>query len=192
NVHLPFFIGFGNHDYLGCTDCYLNYTGTGKWMMPSAYYSIDYGDLLAIMIDTENFNSEQQDWLTSELEKPQKWKVIFGHRPIITNDAVHTGEQWSGINEFQAIACDKADVYISGHAHLMEDMGNPEGCGMRQLVSGGGGTSVRNYTDAYPSWFELSDNGFVSVEISENALIFHYIDYHGNEVYTSQIEKVSY
>lgn len=189
NVHVPFYIGYGNHDYQGCQDCYLNYQGTGKWEMPARYYSVDYGDLLVIMINTEEFNSANQTWLTNELAKSNKWKVIVGHRPIITNDVSHTGENWTGLNEFKNIACSRADVYIAGHAHLLEDMGYPEGCSMRQLISGGGGIGARSYTDTYPSLFEQSTNGFVSVEVAGDRLIFHYIDYNGNEIYTSSITK---
>ena len=38
-IQLPFYIVFGNHDYLGCVDCYIKYSSVSKkWEMPERFY----------------------------------------------------------------------------------------------------------------------------------------------------------
>src|SRR3989304_7305416 len=121
-IELPFYIAFGNHDYLGCTQCYLDYASKStKWMMPSAYYKVSLDKTDYFVIDTESFTDAQQSWLKTGLQDSEaNWKVVLGHKPLQTYDVTHFTEDWDGKDELKEIICSSTDVHISGHAHLLE------------------------------------------------------------------------
>jgi hypothetical protein len=51
----------------------------------------------------------------------------------------------AGRDEIKELMCTTTDLYIAGHAHVMEDNGQLEDCSVTQIVSGGGGASVRAF-----------------------------------------------
>jgi hypothetical protein len=43
NIKLPIYIVFGNHDYLGCIDCYLKFiSDSPKWLMPAGFFLFNF------------------------------------------------------------------------------------------------------------------------------------------------------
>lgn len=169
DINFPFYIMFGNHDYLGCKKCYLKYSSR-LWKMPGFFYkrSVDNVDLF--IIDTNNFDFKQQHWLENQLNKSKKnLKIVLGHHPIITFEETHSGEEWSGKKELEDILCrNKVDLYFSGHSHILEYIDSKDTCGFKQIISGGGGADIRKIKTNSVDKFYLEKNGFVSLEINKN------------------------
>lgn len=73
----------GNHDIRGeaSLSVYLKH-------FPRTYYSFSEGDTLFVLLNTElpgeeaMVTGEQFDWLTTELERPFRYKLVFLHEPL--------------------------------------------------------------------------------------------------------------
>jgi acid phosphatase len=189
NVNLPFYIAYGNHDYLGCQECYLDYTQKStKWKMPARYYRQDFGATSFWIIDTEQFDLDQQNWLKDELaQSSATWKVVTGHRPIVTNEATKVKENWNGKEELKAIICQQASLYVAGHAHILEDLGSLEGCNVQQLVVGGGGAYTREKTNYYPTLFDHAGNGFAQLTSNTTELSITFFDATGEVLFERSV-----
>lgn len=180
-VDLVFNIAYGNHDYHGCTKCYMDYSDLSpKWNMPFKYYKVSYPDVDYFVINTEKVTQKQQDWLASKLSTSKaKWKVVVGHKPLITYEASHTGERWDGRQEIKSIICRNADVYVTGHAHLLEDIGKVTDCTVKQLISGGGGASTRSVIPNQKDKFVYEARGFLTMGVVDGNLTYGFRDIHG-------------
>jgi tartrate-resistant acid phosphatase type 5 len=179
HINLPFYLALGNHDYLNCaTECYVEFANNNpKWHFPDRYYVQDFESISFIVIDTENFDVEQQQWLTDQLARStKKWKVVLGHRPIISEENTKKGENWSGKQELRDIVCQSADYYISGHAHLLEDRGKLSDCKTHHLISGAGGSYVRKIAEPFTGEFYAEENGFLTLISKGDELQFEFID----------------
>lgn len=189
NIALPFYIGYGNHDYLGCRECYLEYQAhSEKWKMPARYYKQKFSDDISFfMTDTENFDTEQQQWLAEELQQAHKWKIVLGHRPVLSFENTKYGEEWNGKTELAALTCKDAQFYVSGHAHLMEDNKQLPNCTARLLVSGGGGAYIRESVTASESAFVAAKNGFTALTIIGNQANYEFVDKTGAVVYSGSV-----
>jgi tartrate-resistant acid phosphatase type 5 len=191
-INLPFYIAFGNHDYAGCTQCYLDYAAKSqKWKMPDYYYMLsNFPDVDFFIIDTEKFDVAQRKWLQRELEKSSKtWKIAVGHRPIESFEVSKYKEDWTGKSQFLEDICQAADFYVAGHAHILEDRGELGGCTVKQLVSGGGGASSRTVVDNHQDQFVHESYGFLAVKVKGNELHYQFIDDNGNVLFEQFLKK---
>jgi predicted phosphodiesterase len=167
DINLPFYIMYGNHDYLDCRDCYLKYQSP-KWHFPARYYRKDFDNVSFFIIDTEKFDANQQTWLNNELQNNHnKFKIVLGHRPLETEEATKFGENWTGKKELKNIICNSADAYITGHSHILEDQGHIENCKVTQLISGAGGSYVRTIHQPFTGVFHSETNGFLTLTVTE-------------------------
>lgn len=189
DLNLPFYIAFGNHDYLGCTKCYFDYAaGSGKWKMPAPYYRQSFADVDFFVLDTEAFDQNQADWLSDEIAQSQsRFKIAVGHRPLVTYEEEHAGENWPGKEKLAEVVCQTADVYLAGHAHLLEDPGQLEDCRVRQLVSGGGGASPRHILPEHHDVFVYEGNGFIALSVAPEKLKVEFINSQGDKIYSLAI-----
>lgn len=185
-LQIPFYIALGNHDYLGCTDCYREYTAQStRWKSPASYYTQEFESVVFIVIDTEKFDMAQQEWLRAELKNhASKKKVIVGHRPILTYEVTKLKENWHGKDELENIICTEADYYVSGHAHVFEYVGRPKECTVKLLVVGTGGASLRQAVVPYPGVFAASTYGFVSMTTVSDTLSWKFISSTGEVVFS--------
>lgn len=187
SLDFPFYIAFGNHDYLGCTECYIQYSSVSpKWKMPSRYYVQDFDAARFIVIDTENFDQEQQGWLIEQLsERTVPHTIVVGHRPVKTDEFEKHTENWSGKQELTDIICTSADYYVSGHAHILEEPEVIDGCSVQLLVSGTAGSSPRQVVDSADSTFHASVNGFLVFDIYGPTLSYAFLDKDGQVLHTN-------
>jgi len=185
NINLPIYIILGNHDYRGCVQCYIKYSEkSSKWKMPSTYYKESFGNITFYAIDTENFNNDQQKWLEKKLETDtSRWKIVLGHKPLKSYEVGKENDSWNGINKLKEIICTNTNFYISGHSHILEDVGVIDNCKVRQLISGGGGASTRKVTKPYPGIFYHEGHGFIALKIENNNIQTDYVDTNGDSLY---------
>lgn len=191
NINLPFYIVLGNHDNLGCVDCYIKYSEKStKWTMPDLYYKKDFGEIAFYIINTENFDIDQQNWLKEHLEDDKNsWKIVLGHQPLISYEETKIDEEWNGKKKLMNIVCQEADLYVSGHSHILENAGTIPGCKVKQLTSGGGGASIRTALKPYPGEFFFEGHGFLFLEAEGNKLQLVFIDKQGKILHEFELKK---
>jgi tartrate-resistant acid phosphatase type 5 len=189
--NIPFYIAFGNHDYEGCTQCYIDYAKKSKkWKMPAAYYKTSFESIDFFIIDTEKFDKTQQSWLQKQLKtSTKKWKIVVGHRPITTYEDTHSGELWSGRKELLNMICNEADIYVAGHSHILEDVGRFPKCKAIQLVNGGGGAFPRDILPDHKDIFHFENHGFLTVELQADNLTYSFIGTDSAVLHSKSLEK---
>ncbi len=188
-IDLPFYISYGNHDYLGCKECYIDYTAISKkWKMPSTYYVQEFGkDVAFFVIDSENFDEEQQQWLTSNLAaSTASHKIVVGHQPIETYEMTKLEESWNGKAELEKIICHQAEMYVAGHAHILEDNGGIGDCPVRQLVVGGGGAATRKLSQVSDGGFLASEHGFAVLTVIGEQSYYAFFNDQGEKLFDSR------
>lgn len=184
-INLPFYILYGNHDYLGCRQCYLDYDKKSqKWKMPQRYYKLPFPGVTFYAIDTENFDSEQQKWLSSEIHNNDSTKsIVLGHKPLKSFEETKISENWAGKKELNQILCSTSDFYISGHAHLLEIPGKIDDCKVMQLISGSGGAYPRKVKKPYEGTFYYEGNGFLVLSVGKDVIKYDFYDKNGKLIY---------
>lgn len=189
NLNFPFYIALGNHDYRGCIDCYIEYSKlSSKWKIMDKYYTQLFSNIEFFVIDTENFDKNQQQWLNEALIKSAAdWKIVVGHRPLKTFEEAYFDEKWAGKDILVDILCQKADLYVSGHAHILEDAGLVNNCSVKQVISGAGGAALRNAVKDNKSEFNASSHGFAVIASSDNNLNIQFINTENEVIYSREI-----
>lgn len=186
NIPMPFQIIYGNHDYLGCRECYLDYSNLStKWQMSDKYYRILYSNVAEFFfINSENFDNEQQIWLEEQIENStMKYKLVFSHRPLVTYESDHFDDYWPQREAFKSTICN-TDYLIAGHSHVLEYIDSIQGCKLEQFISGGGGAEPREMIENPQSTYYASTNGFLAFTFSEEQKIsFTYYDVLLEELY---------
>lgn len=175
HIRKPFYMALGNHDHLGCVSCQIAYaTKSAQWNMPSQYYTRDIGLGVLVVLDTDDLTEEQVVWAQKALTGAgSRWKVVVGHHPLVSHDTRHGSARGTLRGRLERILCGAADVYLSGHAHNLEDAG--EVCGVRQIISGGGGAEVGEVTGG-ASPFVSQTNGFVVMGMFETKIAFDFFN----------------
>ncbi len=190
NIQLPFYILYGNHDYIGCEECYIAYSKKStKWRMPARYYKQSIDNVISLYgIDTERFDHDEHEWLEDNLATDSaQWKLVLGHRPIRTAEETKVKENWNGKDQLKESICTIAQFYIAGHAHIMEDQGPLEDCSVHQLVSGGGGAYVRTVLESAAGEFSIADNGFLSIKVNNRELVYTFYDDDGQKLFEKKL-----
>lgn len=165
----PFYISFGNHDFLGGTNhskamLEALYLPTNKLTGTEHFYSFDHGDahFVSLLVPSmeafpgiEPFvltnNSAQYRWMTNDLATSDKpWKIVFMHSPILgsgghrTEDANDNGR--ADRLELQEMLLPVFKRYgvqavFSGHDHDYERSIPMNG--VHCFVAGGGGAIIK-------------------------------------------------
>ena len=186
DIFKPFYVAFGNHDHLGCIECEIAYsTMSAKWKLPNYYYKQSFEDLVDLfVIDTEKLNQEQVDWAIKELQQSKaKWKILVGHHPFVAYDSRHESATEEQKYLLEKILCNKnirPTIYIAGHAHNLEDVG--DFCNVRLLVSGGGGAPLGALIPNKAP-FASSEYGFMSIVASEENIKIEFINIEGKSLH---------
>lgn len=143
------------------------------------WYSFDYGDIHFVALDTNDFGTEQADWLREDLAgSDREWTVVYGHHPPYSS-----GEHGSSTDlraKLDAIFQEHpVDLMLSGHDHDYERM-EPMG-GVHYVVTGGGGRGTRPVGTSDFTAFSEQVLNFVYVEVHDGQLLLHAIDADGTE-----------
>jgi len=197
----PCYALLGNHDYnvepAGKAEAQLAYAaahpGT-RWTMPAKWYRFDFPQsrpLVTFLALDSNYQKPteekrsltpeervaQAQWLKAELAKPRttRFLIVCGHHPLYSN----AGDSPALIAEWDALFRQHAaHLYFCGHIHDLEHLefaGHPTSF----VVSGGGGTTLRNSEDTKSSAlnrFQQCIHGFTHLEVSEDRLVVRHMD----------------
>lgn len=166
---IPFYLTLGNHDNGGTGHIVVNgdheveYTykeGTsGKWILPSRYYNVAFGNGLLEMwsLDTDTLTAgdsisglrlgpdlmysrdEQVAWMKESINASDAtWKIAFGHYQYATEGYKGDGNAFQKEAQ-QEFMCDKVQFYLYGHQHQLRWEAPQESCGRTTFINSGAG-----------------------------------------------------
>ena len=179
----------GNHDWLGLDSpaaeiLYSDRSPT--WRLPAPYYTYTAGPVQFFAIDTNEMSVAQFMWLDEELKKSTaRWKLVYGHHPIYS-DGDH-GDNARLIEKLLPILKGRADAYIAGHDHTLEQI-KPEG-GLHFFVSGGGGARLYKVKQAPRAVYVQAIHGFCVIEADQAELRVRFIGADLNQLHENTIRK---
>ncbi len=218
SLQIPWYVTLGNHDYGGNVQAQIDYSSvSSRWKLPSRYYSFTQNvgentQLLIVVIDSSPFitsyrtyskgndelnessvndlNSQdtkkQLVWLDSVLSASNaKWKIVAGHHPV------YSGGDHGNIAELieqvePILEKNKVQLYLAGHDHDMQYL-KKEGYSVNYFVAGTG-SKLRKTSAIEFTKFAESQNGFLSVAITNSDIRAVFIDINGNELYSVEIK----
>jgi hypothetical protein len=235
NVDLPFYAVLGNHDY-GGNIAFIDTPGAGnefdkglveveyaqtsdKWHMPDTFYTLTWGNVGFIMLDTNSVmwdntdNGDQRAWYPTALAEVSgaEWVFSAGHHPLRSNGAHGNAGTYESIEVagieipiplpimdgatvrdfFDEVVCGTVDVSFSGHDHNRQwlDM-NDELCGAELIVSGAG-AKTKDLQDRGNDyhWQDATTEGFMYVVVDGNSFHGQFIDKMGTVNFEKTITK---
>ena len=217
SLQWDWYLILGNHDYLGKPDAQVKYSEISRrWKMPARYYSKKFslgGDsakqVLILFIDTNPLipqfysnpeygpnvratdSAAQKKWIETELANASsniKWKIIVGHHPMYTGGSRTEGYDTKAIRNTLKPLFDKynVDAFISGHEHSLQHLKTTGPT--HHFVSGSASekTSVKMIDEAK---MVAAEYGFMMFSVDEKNLWMQAIDYSGNVLYKTVIQK---
>lgn len=193
SMGIRFYAALGNHDY-GMPDspaAQIAYSSKSQsWRLPAPFYTFTAGPAQFFAIDTVRLDLKQLKWLEQALAQSKaRWKIVYGHYPIYSatrgdNDI----EQQDLIGRLlPVLKSGKADIYLGGHDHNMQELKPEEG--VHFFVAGAGGATLYE-TNEYPrTLFKSSVHGFGVLEATDRAASLSFVGLDGKTLYRREIEK---
>jgi Calcineurin-like phosphoesterase len=140
-------------------------------------------DVQFFMIDTENVDRTQREWLDRELGKSDaRWKIAVFHRPIYTSGRYSLWATWTRGSLEPIFMEHHVQVVLSGHEHFYERTKPLNGT--TYFISGAGG-SLRPHdiraSDIMAAGFD-TDYSFMLWEIAGDEAYFQSISRTGTSV----------
>lgn len=191
-LRIDFYPVFGNHDW--ACDMPLSelmHTGTdGHWHFPAPYYTYVAGPVQFFALNTQYDDAIPTDaelaWLKMELDKSTaKWKVVYTHFPIFSSS--YTDAKL--VTKLMPLLRGKADVYINGHIHNLQEHKPVDGVSFFNIsASGGRGGVPVNHRDAGTEW-GVTAFGFGVMEASEHEFTVRFIGADGKTLHETVLRK---
>jgi tartrate-resistant acid phosphatase type 5 len=189
---------------------YVDYTSySDKWTMPATHYYLEWGNVALYGLNTTDIffglGGDQEDWLAQALvdTSPEvEWRIAFGHHPYVSNGQHGNAGNYEGIPDwvplseiprgefveefFDAAVCGQVDLYLSGHDHNRQWLG--EHCGTTFAVSGAGAKNTDLEGRGTTTMFEDDSlEGFLWIEIDGPRLEAKFFDRYGVEDYSTSL-----
>jgi tartrate-resistant acid phosphatase type 5 len=195
---ITFYPCFGNHDWGGELPAVeLAYSAKNPhWTFPAPYYTYTAGPVQFFVVNTE-FQFDRPDglyagvsalqlrWLQSELEKSKAtWKVVYGHVPIYTSLDTDNGP----MEDLLEILKGRADFYISGHVHNLEQHKPVDGVNLFIIGSSGRGEVEVNDKDP-DTIFAKEAYGFGVLEATNHDLTIRILGEDDKEMHVATFHK---
>jgi tartrate-resistant acid phosphatase type 5 len=215
-LNFPFYVVMGNHDYglvpaeFWKADYEIEYTNhSSKWTMPDVSYTFVKEHVQFFGLDTNgvmfgvDWATGQQAWFDAEVAaSTADWKIAYGHHPYISNGKHGNAGNYEGawyditglVNGFymkeffDQSVCGKVDIYFAGHDHNRQIL-EPT-CGTLFIVTGAAAkTTGFEHRDNNPTiWEDDTTEGFVWVEIADDAVTLEFYNRAGTLEYTSTFQ----
>ena len=139
--------------------------------MPDRYYAWRLGPVRFTMLDSNNLDPVQLEWMRARLEgaRAAPWSVVVFHHPVFSGGA-HYGHT-PGLDALlgETFASTGVDLVLNGHEHLYS---RADDAGVAYVVTGGGGANVYPCVGELPPPVSVceSANHFVVVEATPRSL----------------------
>ena len=207
NVNKPIYAILGNHDYYGNT---MSQIYSNNWSMPYYYYYRKNGDIGMWFLDTqildpggsknsscielqdivynthgENSLKIQIQWLQQSLEehKTDKYKIVFGHYPLISSGAYTNNELLIKIL-MPLFITHNVNAYVSGHDHNIQHKTIKYGHYIfNQIISGCSDSSIKYSIQRSPAEFFGTIPGGIKIAIIDSELNLTIFDKEGKILY---------
>lgn len=181
-----FYPSLGNHDYRGSIEAQIEYSKRNKqWKLPRRFYAFSKCHIDFFVIDTEDFDSEQSDWLLEKILKSRaSWKVVYGHRPIFSHGG--HGNNQTLKKELLPLLIDQTDFYLAGHDHHLEYIS--KGYRPDFIVSGSAAES-RPVKKGKSNLFAESITGFTYFKVTQAKSSIQFVSENGKVVFKHQKRK---
>jgi hypothetical protein len=167
---IPFYASLGNHDWKDSDSpaAEVLFTRPGStWQMPATHYTFRAGPAQFFALDTTVLSAEQLAWLARELDRsPARWKIVYGHHPI--RSAGWHGDTPELVAKLLPVLANRADLYLAGHDHDMQQLEAERGVAL--FVVGSGGAGVRPIEPGPRSLFAASTFGFAVLQVEAERL----------------------
>lgn len=184
-----FFPASGNHDYRTSDaqpfrEAFALFENGGddgreRW------YSLDWGNVHIVVVDTERVCPAQIQWLEADLARNQlPWVLAVGHKPPYSSG--HHGSD-SDVRDAFAPIFEEHGVALGlfGHEHSYERTGPVNG--VTYVITGGGGRGTRSVGTSSFTAFSAQVAHFVYVIIDGTTLRLHAIDATGADFDTLEL-----
>ncbi len=181
--HIPFFVASGNHDYKHAGGAAFRQVfalfenggehGRERW------YSLDWGQLHVVVLDSQKISRAQSAWLERDLANNKlPWTIAVMHHPPFSSG--YHGSNRSVRRHFVPIfAKHKVNLVLSGHEHNYERTLPIRG--VTYVVTGGGGRGTRPVGKSSFTAFSHQVSHFVHITIDDDQLRLVAIDATGAE-----------
>ena len=206
NIHLPFYLCLGNHDYGTYISNYsqsqIDYTTSeynkrNKWNMPWKWYSKSYPNTDLFFIDTNmewlnesEIQKQLRDTILSINNSKKRWKILCGHHPWRSIGGHGNAEKRLEIFMQDLLSKVSIDLYVCGHDHCKSIIEVPfNNKIIRSLVVGTGG-KVYDESILYPK--NLKKDNSILQYFSPNLGVCHMkIDNHSLKLicYNEKLEE---
>lgn len=197
-MDIAFYPCFGNHDWGGelpLTEI-LYSSRNPHWKFPAPYYTYTAGPVQFFVVNTEfqfyrtdglyaGVSGVELRWLQSELEKSKAtWKVVYGHVPPYTSLYTDTGPMQDLIEVLKG----RADFYIAGHVHNLEQHKPVGGVNLFIIGSSGRGQVEVNEKDP-DTIFAKEAYGFGVLEATDHDLTIRILGEDDKELHSATFHK---
>ena len=190
----------GNIDYKGNPQAQIDYTSmSNRWVMPYRFYALNWGEHLKV-IAFDSFFSDlcflnrtcSIDFLMDQVENSKaSWTIVMGHHPLSSASIKGGSSSGEDVNSrfLRYLFCDKAHIWLSGHAHHLEHR-KLENCATELFVSGGGGRELGDiHFGQKASKFASKTNGFLELEVRDDVLISRFFSGENEIAYETKFVK---
>jgi len=176
--HTPVYAVIGNHDAATSGARPLE----NAFVLPGneRWYSFDWGDVHAAVVDTTRSDRVQASWLDRDLkESPLPFRLVFGHHPPVTSGK--RGPNRDVVRLFvPVLERHRVELVVTGHDHHYE-RSIPLG-GVTYVVSGGGGAPLRPLGNSARAARAKMVHHFMLVEATAEHMKVRAIDDRGRTV----------
>lgn len=175
-----------------------------KFRMPARYYTIAPQDtaVMLMALDTnammfDNDLDEQGDFVDAELAATTRpISIAFGHHPYASNGKHGNAGKYEGLSGVPIVSgqdvkdffdkhiCGKVDVYLCGHDHNLQWIGDTEDCDTEFIVSGAAAKTTDLVGRGNITYYETDESaGFFWFEVTDEQLKGHVYDRTGKKLY---------
>jgi len=186
---IPFFNAVGNHEgWNQNTKAFQQSPGLAK--ENSSFYSFNYGDILFVIISTEESvkkGSRQYLYIKQTLEKSdKKWKIVAYHIPALSYGPHNGNEDMIDLTAM-LFETNNVDITLAGHNHYYQhNFVN----GIRHFVIGGGGAPLYEPVKGKYTIKSSKSYCYAVFDVEENKIIINVYDIGGNVIDKLEINKI--
>jgi 3',5'-cyclic AMP phosphodiesterase CpdA len=161
---------FGNHDVETAGGVFQ--IQDPAFGMPGRYYAWRLGPVRFTMLDSNNLDPAQLDWMRARLEdaRAAPWSVVVFHHPVFSGGAKYGNTD--GFDDLlgNTFARTGVDLVLNGHEHVYS---RGEDGDVAYVVSGGGGAGVYPCAADFPPEVSVCEpvHHFLAIEATPRSLI---------------------